>query len=537
MSNKSKENHGANGTKKNSSNLIVKNKKKSIISCQTLIVVSSIATVLVSTILALFINELTTFKRIEKQFKYMTVIENLNAYKWLYVKDFLSNETSNLFRNLAMNGEPLSTVLEEDKNVESAGEAVPVGHIHCNHPYMTLNTNRTMCHFSNRLDVGLHFVKTGGFNGYIEYFDRMVARIIPFRRRLIKPNKATNNKNYNSFFNLNQLPEFNTNQFIDNVRTVCECELKNTHHNDFKFDSIINEIFQLDIMLILPGQELPMHFNVPYFWGADRERLPHWLLVLMKSSKLFDHLFIPQVQGFSWFNIDSSSNQAVIDENTEHLDLNGDGADFYFFPYLPEKKSIKNDNEEATENPNANKYVILKPTYDSAVFLDGAQVIHGLDRYKPEDLPPLFAASHRYTVRYDQLNKNWHLFDSRNNLLRSYLKNEVKLMLVWNMHCFANESQKNKFHTNENFKSIELKQIADTFKKDLKSKNQLASDAIELIDLWTIALKTYLKYPVNTYNQNSTILGFNYCLLPKIMPSFINEHFLYSLLRNRCSTL
>ncbi len=239
------------------------------------------------------------------------------------------------------------------------------------------------------------------------------------------------------------------------------------------------------------------------------------------------------MQGFSWFNIDYSS-QAILDENTEHLDLNGDGADFYFFPYQSEM--LMKNGEEA-ENPNANKYVILKPTYNSAVFLDGAQVIHGLDRYKPEDLPPLFAASHRYTVRYDQLNKNWHLFDSRNNLLRSYLKNEVKLMLVWNMHCFANESQKNKFHTNENVKNIELNQIADTFKKDLKSKNQLPSDDIELIDLWTTALKTYLKYPVNKYNQNSTILGFNYCLLPKIMPSFINEHFLYSLLRNRCSTL
>jgi hypothetical protein len=101
------------------------------------------------------------------------------------------------------------------------------------------------------------------------------------------------------------------------------------------------------------------------------------------------------------------------------------------------------------------------------------------------------------------------------------------------MHCFSNESQKNRFHTNENVKSLELSKIANIFKKDLKSKNQLPSDDIELIELWTKALKTCLKYPVNTYNQNSTILGFNYCLLLKIMPSYINEHFLYNLLRNR----
>jgi hypothetical protein len=58
-------------------------------------------------------------------------------------------------------------------------------------------------------------------------------------------------------------------------------------------------------------------------------------------------------------------------------------------------------------------------------------------------------------------------------------------MLVWNMHSFADESQKNKFHANEDIKSIGLNQIADTFKKDLKSKNQLPSDDIGSIDLWT----------------------------------------------------
>jgi hypothetical protein len=48
-------------------------------------------------------------------------------------------------------------------------------------------------------------------------------------------------------------------------------------------------------------------------------------------------------------------------------------------------------------------------------------------------------------------------------------------MLVWNMHCFANKSQKNKFQTNEDVKSLELSEIANIFKKYLKSKNQLPS--------------------------------------------------------------
>lgn len=524
MSVKEDEKNMTNGSTSNNKKSKPIKKKSSVPSIQTFIILTSIVTLFVSILIGIFIYEITSFRRIEKQVKYMTVLDNVNSYQWFYVKDFLQRETSKLFRDLATNGEALTTVVEENKSLESAGEAVPIGHLDCKHPYMTLNTNRTMCHFSNRLDVGLHFVKTGGFNGYIEYFDRMVARIIPFRKRLIQSNRK-------SFLNLNQLPEFNTDQFINNVRSVCENEIKNTNHHEVKYDSIINEIFQLDIMLILPGQELPMHLNVPYFWGADRTRLPHWLLVLMKNSKLFDHSFIPQVQGISWFNTEESDSETNVDENTEHSDLNGDGADFYFYPYLPSDNKKESTNNE---NPYANKYVILKPTHNSAIFLDGAQVIHGLDRYKPDDLPPLFAASHHYTIKYDKTYSMWHLIDSRNNLLRSYYKNDVKLMLAWNVHCFANESQRIKFHSSENVKHLEVNEIADVFKKDLKSKNLLPSDDIALIDLWTIALKTYLKYPVNTQNQKSTIFGFNYCLLTHVMPKFINENFLYSLLRNRC---
>jgi hypothetical protein len=57
------------------------------------------------------------------------------------------------------------------------------------------------------------------------------------------------------------------------------------------------------LLLILPGQELPMHLNVPYFWGADRSTLPQWLLVAMKNSHLFEDIFIPQVLFSQSFNI------------------------------------------------------------------------------------------------------------------------------------------------------------------------------------------------------------------------------------------
>src|SRR5262249_2483957 len=40
--------------------------------------------------------------------------------------------------------------------------------------------------------------------------------------------------------------------------------------------------------ILLPGQELAVHTDVPEFRGANRTREPEWLLVAMHHSRLFD---------------------------------------------------------------------------------------------------------------------------------------------------------------------------------------------------------------------------------------------------------
>lgn len=473
--------------------------------------------------------ESSAFQRNSEPVRYNDQLANFKSYKWAFKSNFFANETVNLFRNLALNGEKLSTIVE-DNGVESAGEAVQIGHVNCKHPFMTLNPQRTMCHFSNRLDVGMHFVKTGGFNGHIEYLDKMVARILPFRKRLIQQKANA----YNSYVNLKKLKEFNTKEFHNTANSICADNNAELFDKN-KLDSIVNEIFQLDILLMLPGQELPMHLNVPYFWGADRNSFPHWLLVVMKNSKLFEDIFIPQVQGISWLDTESSDSNTPekANLNKEFVEWYGEGGDFYLYPYLESNFAIDSKKEDSKEpETKKNKYVILKREYNSAIILDGAQVIHGMDRYRPSDLPPLFASNHHYTIRFDQYQKQWNLHDFQNNLLRSYYKDDVKLMVVWNMHCFANQTQQKEFHSRK-VKPLTLEHIINTFKKDLKQKNQLPRDDIEPIELWTIALKEYLNYPVNTNNQITTIFGFNYCLLPNIMPDWI-KNILNKFLNDRC---
>ena len=43
-----------------------------------------------------------------------------------------------------------------------------------------------------------------------------------------------------------------------------------------------------------------MHFDSPWFWGADRMNMPVWLLVVMHRSGLFRAETVAQIQGVAY---------------------------------------------------------------------------------------------------------------------------------------------------------------------------------------------------------------------------------------------
>jgi hypothetical protein len=57
----------------------------------------------------------------------------------------------------------------------------------------------------------------------------------------------------------------------------------------------VTDPFQLSIILQIPGQEVPAHYDVPWFHGATRFTLPQWLLVVMDRSGLFSEKRVDQV--------------------------------------------------------------------------------------------------------------------------------------------------------------------------------------------------------------------------------------------------
>ena len=53
--------------------------------------------------------------------------------------------------------------------------------------------------------------------------------------------------------------------------------------------------------ILVPGQELAIHTDVPEFRGLNRKNTPQWLLVCMLHSKLFESWRVPIMTCVAWF--------------------------------------------------------------------------------------------------------------------------------------------------------------------------------------------------------------------------------------------
>lgn len=286
-----------------------------------------------------------------------------------------------------------STSLVED--IGEAQEPVLVdGELLCKHPYLALNKNRTRCVLPSRIDVGRHYLLTGGREARKEMYSSLLSRLQVFN---------------GFFFDKLDTPElaplFQSPDYLKKATTVCEGRTY--------FDPI-----QLGVVISLPGQEVAMHWDVPWFFGASRFLYPQWLLIAMQQSGLFQSYRVPQVQGVAylhnWVNPDT------------------DGGEFYYYPEGAGGKSE-----------------LFKAKFNNAIVLDGSVVVHGVDTFHPvkEDSPslPEMDKSVRHALTYVG-NDEWHLQNERTKqVLQKYRTQDLRISLVWRCRCFKDEAEMKKW--------------------------------------------------------------------------------------------
>jgi len=205
--------------------------------------------------------------------------------------------------------------------------------------------------------------------------------------------------------------------------------------------------------ILLPGQELAVHTDVPEFRGANRKKFPQWLMVAMHHSGLFDAWRMPIVTGVSWFSECA-------------------GGEFVFYP----------DGADGAR-------VTLPAKRNTAILLDTDSVFHGVDRVGIDAaLAPLRPGMHLVCDGGDR----WSLRDG-DARVASFAWDELRFSISWKAYCFADDAERRTWQ--EHSDDLELDGILSRLVADLRQRDRLHGDRPAPTDLALLLIDEYIKFP------------------------------------------
>lgn len=357
------------------------------------------------------------------------------------------------------------------------GEGQPLVNGSCTHPFLAPSPDRTLCTLPGRIDVGRHYVLSGGVEALKEPHPLLVSRVQSFIRYHWDFEK------YEVMRDLFQAPNF-----LRLARAVCPA------------DKQVLDPVQFNFVVNLPGQTVAAHVDAVMFWGADRFHVPQWLLAVMQFSGLFQDRFVDQVQIVAYIHRwrDANSSRA--------------GRFVYF--------------DDASGVPKA---VPPEPLSGSSV--DGSKVVHAAEVFEPHVIPPMLDKSKDSMLRWDgdggADNGAWRL-ESGGELVASYTPDQLRFSIVYRARCFASEDERARYAAQKreggpsgDGDMLPLAEILSTLKDGLVARGQAASraalDALSPLDLATTLMDGYIRYPIS----HKAALPFNYCALKLKLPAAV----------------
>lgn len=206
--------------------------------------------------------------------------------------------------------------------------------------------------------------------------------------------------------------------------------------------------------LLLPGQELAVHTDVPEFRGADRKRLPQWLLVVMHHAGLFDAWRMPIATGVAWFH-------------------DARGGAFAFYP----------DGADAPPRAHAVRF-------NTALLTDTDSVFHGVDRVdEGGEALPAYRPGMRLFFEGDG---RWVVRDGEREVARCGWE-AMRFSVSWKAYCFADEAERSAWRERSN--DLTLPFILDTLESDLRARGLLAGPRPPNRELAELLVDTYVQFP------------------------------------------
>jgi hypothetical protein len=206
--------------------------------------------------------------------------------------------------------------------------------------------------------------------------------------------------------------------------------------------------------LLVPGQELAIHSDVPEFRGVNRKRHPQWLLVAMHHSGLFDSWRMPIATGVAWFH-------------------DCRGGEFAFYPDGPTSPAVSHPVR-----------------FNTAVLLDTDSVFHGVDRVAETDAPVEVLQPGMRLV-FEEAGR-WRIVDGERTVAR-YAWKDLRFSVSWKAYCFADEAEREAWHRHSDDLSVDA--VVDRLVDDLRSRGRIGGERPSDVALVETIIDEYIPYP------------------------------------------
>ncbi len=204
--------------------------------------------------------------------------------------------------------------------------------------------------------------------------------------------------------------------------------------------------------LLVPGQELTVHTDVPEFRGANRKRLPQWLMVVMLHSGLFDAWRMRIATGIAYFGACQ-------------------GGALAYYP----------DGAEGAPRT-------LEARHDTAAVLDTDRVFHGVDRVAESQPLPRLRPGMKLVWEAPQ----WVVRDGEKPVAR-YAWDEVRFSVSWKAYCYEDERERRLVESHED--DLDLETILARLEQDLRERGRLEGPRPAEAEFGLQLIDAYVRFP------------------------------------------